>query len=43
MSEEILKTSIPRREGYLYFCRGNPIVVCEAKMGRGSKKEIKDE
>ena len=41
MSKELLKTNIERKEGYLYFCKGNPIVVCEAAMARKKKKEGK--
>jgi len=41
MGEVILKTTIPREQGFLYFCgtdsSGN-ITVCKAKMARGRKK-----
>lgn len=39
MAKELLKTDIERKEGYLYFCKGNPIIVCEAQMSRGKKKK----
>lgn len=42
MAEKILKTDIPREEGYLYFCKGNPIEVYKAKMSRkGRTKKAK--
>lgn len=37
--EELLKTEIPREAGYIYFVKGNPLVLFRAKMGR-KKKEI---
>lgn len=42
MGREILKTTIKRQSGMLYYCgtdkQGN-IVICEAKMSRGGKKK----
>ena len=45
MGKEILKTSIKRQNGMLYYCAtdkntGN-VTVCEAKMSRGGKKAKK--
>jgi len=39
MGEEILQTNIEREEGYLYYTKGNPLIVCKAKMKRGGKKK----
>lgn len=39
MSEEILKTNIPREKDFIYFVKGNPLIVCKAKMARGRKKK----
>jgi len=46
MGEEILKTDIKRKTGFLYYCAtdketGN-LIVCEAKMARGGKKKVED-
>ena len=41
MGEEILKTDIEREEGYLYYVKGSPLVLCKAKMKRGGKKKSK--
>ena len=41
MAEQILKTDIPREEGYLYFVKGNPLILCKAKMSRGGRKKKK--
>ena len=42
MGETILKTTIKREIGYLYYCaadsEGN-IIVCKAKMCRGGRKK----
>jgi hypothetical protein len=45
MAEIILKTNIPREQGFLYFCgtddkTGN-IIVCKTKMARGGKAKKK--
>ena len=39
MSEEVLKTEIAREEGYLYYCKSNPLIICKTKMVRGRKKK----
>jgi hypothetical protein len=39
MAEQILKTDIPREEGFLYFVKGNPLMIYKAKMSRGGKKK----
>lgn len=39
MAEQILKTDIPREQGYLYFVKGNPLAIYKAKMARGKKKK----
>ena len=38
-SEKIHETGILREEGYLYFLKGNPMVVYKVKMARGRKKK----
>jgi len=38
MAEEVLKTNIQREEKYIYFCKGNPIVIYKVKAGRPKKK-----
>lgn len=39
MAIAIFKTNIPREQGYLYFCKGDPITIYKAKMARGEKKK----
>jgi len=39
MGEVIMKTNIPREADCIYYCKGNPISVCKAKMARGGKKK----
>ena len=39
MTENVLETEIAREEGYLYFCKGNPLIICRTKMVRGRKKK----
>jgi len=41
MTKEILlKTTIPKEKGYLYFVdKGSPCVLARAKMARGNKKK----
>jgi len=39
MSKLLLKTDIKREEGFLYFCRGDPLEVCSTAMVRGRKKK----
>jgi len=44
MSEVILKTSIPRETGFLYFCgtsKDGNICVCKAVMARGGRSKSK--
>lgn len=44
MGKEILKTSIKRMPGMLYYCgtgKDGCIIVCEAAMSRGKKKTKK--
>lgn len=36
--EKIIETDIEREEGYLYFCKGNPIAIYKAKQARGKRK-----
>ena len=39
--EKIAETDIEREEGYLYFCKGNPIAIYKAKMSRKGRKKKK--
>ena len=36
--EQIIKSDIPREQGYLYFVKGNPICVYKTKMNRKGRK-----
>ncbi len=40
MAERVATTNIKRKDGYLYFCKGNPIEIWEAKQARGRKKKV---
>lgn len=41
MAEKIIGTDIEREKGYLYFLKGNPLVIYKAKMAHGGKKKKK--
>jgi len=41
MAELIAKTDIKREEGYLYFCKGDPLCLYKAKMVHGRRKKAK--
>lgn len=38
----LLKTDIPRKEGFLYYCKGNPLQIWEVKANRGRPKNSKN-
>jgi len=39
MGKIVLKTDIPREQGFLYYVKGDPLELHKAKMSRGGKKK----
>ena len=38
-AEVLLKTEINREKGFLYFLKGNPLILCRTKAGRKKQNE----
>jgi len=39
--KRLLKTDIPRKEGCLYYCKGDPLEIYEVEMNRSGKRKSK--